>query len=591
MTYALLAALLPLPMALAQAPADAEDAAADTDNAATESAGDGESESPAAVLAALRQQLDGLDQSIKTLQEQAELNREEIAGQSERLDAELKRMDPIALRLDSLSQQLEQAQELLEKHETRIEDNSVQLYETLMGIDDIQQSLTELSARLQRQAAAPQPAATGPATTEPAQGQSQGEVAPEAAGERADTGMSLLPLALGLLLPAGILLYPLGRSLGARRASVSASALGGPSAAGLLLALVGAILGFALVGIGIRNGTSLGGIMGMPFSFLPELFALSPDAPLPAVAGPLLAQLPLVVAMAALAAVTAGTRLTGPGGLLLGLGIGALLLPLFGHWSGAAAAPGSPGAGWLAGLGFSDTGGVVGSALVGGAAALGLALGLGRERVVRPPEKSAGDTGHEPALLVVAVLLIWVGWLEPRLAAAPDDAIALVLASWAAAAGALAAAALFYALFRAGSDRLEAVTAALLAGIVAAPAGAAPSGMAVPLIFGALVGLLHGLIARALERGDGRRELAAAFAIGGLAAALAPALVGPDGFLFVPVAEDLPIQLLGAAVALVLGGGGGLCLGLLLRLLPGLLVRPRLDARREPSPAAAAPAA
>jgi hypothetical protein len=563
--WVLLAALLPVPVGLAQAPEDDPSAGAESAESAEPS--------PEEVLATLRQQLNGMDQGIKTLQEQTAQNRAAIAGQSERLDAEMKRMDPISLRLDSLSKQLEQAQDLLEAHEARIEDNSVKLYETLMGIDDNQQSMTTLQVQIQRTERSVQAA-----LAEPAAGQPEAAGAPETADERGDADVSLLPFALGLLLPAGILLYPMARS----RTSAPAAAPAGAPPGGLLLALVGAVLGFVLVGIGIRDGASLGGIMGTPLAFLPELFALSPDAPPPAVAAPLLAQLPLVAAMAVLAAVTVGTRLTAVGGLLVGLAVGALLLPLFGHWSGAAA-------GWLAALGFTDSGAVVGTALVGGGAALGLAFGLGRAGVGRSRDQAADGPGREPALLVVAVLLIWIGWLEPQVAAAPDAATALVLASWAAAAGALVVAALFNALLRGGAGRLDALPAALLAGIIAAPAAAA-SGMAVPLIFGALVGLLHGLLARALQGADPARELAAGFAIAGLAAALAPALVGPDGFLFVPVAEALPVQLLGAGAALVLGLGGGLSMGLLLRLLPGLLSRRPIDVAPAPSPAAAAAA-
>jgi hypothetical protein len=556
-TWVLLAVLLPVPLGFAQAPEDDPSAGAESAESAEPS--------PEEALATLQQHLNGMDQGIKTLQEQTAQNREAIAGQSERLDAEMKRMDPIALRLDSLSKQLEQAQDLLEAHEARIEDNSVKLYETLMGIDDNAQSMAALQAQIQRTERSVQAAAA-----EPAAGQPDAAGAPETADERGDADASLLPFALGLLLPAGILLYPMARS---RTAPAAAPG-------GLLLALVGAVLGFVLLGIGIRDGASAGGIMGTPFAFLPELFALSPDAPTPAVAAPLLAQLPLVAAMAVLAAVTVGTRLTAVGGLLVGLAVGALLLPLFGHWSGAVA-------GWLAVLGFTDNGAVVGTALVGGGAALGLTFGLGRAGAGRSRDQAAEGPGREPALLVVAVLLMWIGWLEPRLAAAPDAATALVLASWAAAAGALAVAALFNALLRGGAGRLDALPAALLAGIVAAPAAASPSGLAVALIFGALVGLLHGLLARALQGGDAARELAAAFAIAGFAAALAPALVGPDGFLFVPVAQDLPVQLLGAGAALVLGLGGGLSLGLLLRLLPGLLSRRSVDAAPAPTPAAA----
>ncbi|MBK1633724.1 hypothetical protein CKO31_23870 [Thiohalocapsa halophila] len=589
----LLVMLLPLPAGFAQAPTADASAAGDNGGAGGEGAAAPATPSPEELLASLQQQLDGLDQGLKTLEEQIALNREEIAGQSERLDAEMKRMDPIAVRLDSLSQRLEQTQKMLEEHETRIEDNSVRLFETLMGIDDTEQSVAALRAQLQRLERNVQARAAREADDRPGAGAAAG--APDA---RQEGGAALLPFALGLLLPAGILLYPAAR---ARRAQPSrgppaastppgtleSGAGNAAPAAGLLLALTGAVLGFALVGIGIRDGASLGGILGAPFAFLPQLLALSPEARLPVVAEPLLARLPLVAAMALLAAVTVGSRLTALGGLLVGLAVGALLLPLFGHWSGAGAASGDPAPGWLAGLGFTDTGAVAGTALVGGGAALGLAFGMGRARAGPPRERLAGGLGREPALPVVAVLLIWIGWLEPRIAATPEAGVALVLASWAAAAGALLVATLFSALLRGDAERWDGLPAALLAGILAAPAAAA-SGLAVPLIFGALVALLHGLLARALQGGDTHRELAAAFAVAGLAAALAPALVGPDGFLFAPVAEDLPVQALGAGVALVVGVGGGLCLGLLLRLLPGLLSRRPADAVTERAPQAAA---
>lgn len=582
--WLLLAVLLPPQVGFAQAPAADAGAAGETggEAGAGTDAAEPSTPSPQEILATLQQQLDGLDQGVKTLGEQMELNREEIAGQSERLDAEMKRMDPIAVRLDSLSQQLEQTQILLEEHETRIEDNSVKLYETLMGIGDTEQSLAALRTELQRVERTAQTAATRSTDAQPAGGGASAATA--AAAPNGDA--SLLPFALGLLLPAGILLYPAARSRQAHAINAPTAGPNGAPVAGLLLAFLGAVLGFALMGIGMRDGASLGGVMGMPFAFLPQLFALSPEAELPAVAEQLLAQLPLVAGMALLAAVTVGRRLTALGGLLVGLAVGALLLPLFGHWSSAAAAGGAEASGWLARLGFIDAGAVASTALVGGGTALGISFGSAGADAGQSREPVAGSLGREPALLLVSVLLIWIGWVEPRVAAAPDAAMALVLASWASAAGALLVATLLNALLRGGAGRFESLPAALLAGIVAAPA-ATQSGLAVALIFGALVALLYGLLAPALQPGPKDRELAAAFAVAGLAAALAPVLVGPDGFLFVPVAEDLPVQALGAGAALVLGVGGGLCLGLLLRLLPGVLWRRAQDAVPDPAAVAA----
>ncbi|MCG6939643.1 MAG: hypothetical protein LJE69_00125 [Thiohalocapsa sp.] len=564
-------------LALAASPRAAVAAAATAAEGAADEAS--AEPSPEEVLNGLAQQVDGLDQGLKTQQEQIEGNRQAIAQQGERLDAELKRMDPMSLRLDSLAQQLEQAQAQLEKHESRIEDNSVKLYETLMGSGDTAQAIDALRAKVQgleralRRASAAPPAVENGAETGAAD-------ATAAGGERARA--ALLPAALGLLLPAGILLYAVARAGWPAAAGVPAAAR--MSAPALLLALGGAALGFMVLGVGIRDGASSGGLLGAPLAFLPALFRLSPDAGLPDIAGALLEQLPLVVAMALLVAVTAGPRLSAAGGSLVGVVLGGLLLPLFGHWTALPAGGDAQAAGWLVRHGFSDSGGVVSAALVGGSAALGLALGLGRRAAGRP---DTGAAGHEPALLVVAVLLLWIGWLVPRLAAAEADAAAaLMLLSWASAVGAVMTSALFGALFRGGRGRLRGLPAALVAGVVAAPALGTQAGALTALIFGALVGLLHTLFAPLLQRRDTAAEPAAAFSIAGLCAALAPALVGPNGYLFMPVAEDLPMQLLGAGVASALGLGGGLLLGLALRLMPGLSSARAASAKRPQAEAA-----
>jgi protein-S-isoprenylcysteine O-methyltransferase Ste14 len=112
-------------------------------------------------------------------------------------------------------------------------------------------------------------------------------------------------------------------------------------------------------------------------------------------------------------------------------------------------------------------------ALVGGGAALGLALGTAQ--APRGRGAVAAEAGADPGqiLLAVAVLLLWVGWLEPRLLDADAEAAAaLVLLSWAAAVGAALVGALFGAVFRGGGGRLE----ALMPRWGKAVAGGPPSG-------------------------------------------------------------------------------------------------------------------
>lgn len=497
----------------------------------------------------LKLELDDLAQRLATLGEAVTGNREAIAQQADRLDAEGKRVDTLALGLDSLERQLEQAQALLETHETRIEENAVRLFETLMTIGEIRQAVSALQSPRQRGTRAP-------VSPPPATERDASDGAEESNRVIASSGLPS-PLPLGLLLSVGVLLYP-----AARRAPAGPTAE--PTAAGttapvLLLALTGAVLGFMLLGFGIRAGSGLAGVFGMSVEVLSALLQAAPDAGVPEFAAPLLAQLPSVVAVALLAAVTAGSRLSAVGGLLVGLLLGALLLPLFGHWSGTPGLGEAQGTGWLLGLGFDDRGEVVASALVGGGAALGLALGLGAPpRATMAPPKST--------LCTIAVLLLWVGWLAPRVAGAQGPpAAAVLLLSCTAALGALLISALYGALFRGGPRRLQGLPAALVAAVIAAPAVDAEAGLLAALLLGALVGLLHAVLAPPLERLDTALELPVAFCIGGIAAALAPALVGPEGFLFMPVVTALPAQLIGAGVALALGLTGGWLLGRLLR--------------------------
>lgn len=515
-----------------------------------------------------------LVQSIKVLQEQIEGNLETATTETERLDAELRRMDPMALLIDSLTKQMKQAQKLLDKHETRIEDNSMKLYEMLMGISDTTQTLAMLRTDMRRvERSAQKATAVAVATQE------------EAA--RTDTEF-LWPFALGLLLPAGILLYPAGgvgqpRDKTSVAASIASSDQEAP--ARILLALAGAVLGFMLFGIGIISGASLGGVLGAPFEFLPALLRLSPENVLPTEVLLLLQQLPLVVAMTLLAISVAGQRLSTSGSFLTGLFLGGLLLPLFGHWSNFPGANSEMAVGWLTRRGFSDSGGVVTSALVGGSAALGLRFFTGRASAMQTNSAIA----REPTLLLLAVLLLWVGWQASQLSGVEsDNARALMLISWASVVGALVTSALLNGMFRSGSSHLWGLPAALTAGAIVAPAAGAQASLAVALLFGVLAGLLHGLLAPTLHRLDGATELAATFTIAGIVAALAPALVGPESFLFSPVSGSLSVQLFGTASALALGVGGGLLLGWLLQRLPGATQRPSVEAEQDAATESAA---
>ncbi len=163
--------------------------------------------------------------------------------------------------------------------------------------------------------------------------------------------------------------------------------------------------------------------------------------------------------------------------------------PLFAHWVW--------GGGWLAQLGFVDSGGASAIQTVGGLTALSIAWILGPRRGKFSSEGvPAALPGHNAVLVLLGCFLAWLGWLGLNGAGAilftgvevARVALVAVNTTLAASSAALAAAAITRARF--GKTDASLCANGWVAGLVAASAGCAVIRPAAAVIVGLIAGAL-----------------------------------------------------------------------------------------------------
>lgn len=512
---------------------------------------------PPSPLEVFGQRLGGIDEQLKSQQTAIEGAQKTLTDLDTRLNEGLARIDPLSVRLDGLAEELKRADQQLEEHEARLEENGIKLFETLMGIGQSEELLRTLQARLDalsRRSPLGLPRAAPAATA---------TSATDAAMPVRHEFNPLTALLLGLGLPAGAILF-LGRS-------AVPQSRGNAISNGLLPWLVGS-LAYGLIGIGLMLGASVFGLIGQPLAVLSDLWSSGAAQGFSELVRTLSLQLPLA-GFAALLLCSASLGRLGAGACLLAaLVMGALLYPLVGHWtlfaSGAdtAAQP----IGWLAAAGVHDTGRALELAVLGGAASLALAWGLGSARPAVVALDKQNDT--DSTRKAVGALLLWAAWLAAvmTLSATPAAAPWLALAAMIAAAGALVAVVLAGLVRREARDWEPELAGGLLVGVLAAAVAYPVAGMLTMLLLGLLGGAVYALFIDRVRRRLGMSaDLALAFALGGGLGVLTPGLFGPEGLLVTGVPDSLARQALGLAVVLTLALLAGLLLARLLRGLPG----------------------
>jgi Amt family ammonium transporter len=210
-----------------------------------------------------------------------------------------------------------------------------------------------------------------------------------------------------------------------------------------------------------------------------------------------------------------------------------LTFPLFAHWAW--------GTGWLAGLGFVDSGGGAAIHAAGGMSALAVAWILGPRRGKYGREGApAAFPGHHAVLLLLGCFLAWIGWLGFDCAGAllhagmqPARAVqAAVNTTLSAAAAGLSAASVTRLRFRKTDASLTAN--GWTAGLVAASAGCASMRPSGAVLVGMVAGVLAIFAIETLELRLFVDDPAGAIAVHGIAGiwgVMAVALLGSGSWL------------------------------------------------------------
>ncbi len=491
-------------------------------------------------LRGLEQQVEELGAGLKTLGEALELNSLAIVDNTERLDAGIKRIDQITLPLGSTVEQTQQHAVTLDKHEKHLKDNSVKLYETLLNVEEAQQSI-EATRKLVHD-------------TQPEEHEQDASNSTYAGAD----SQLLLSLPLCLLVPLGVLLHHggfLGAAASANNRTTSSSVHPGPTA-WVVAAWVGAGLGFYLLGFGIMFGTSLSSWVGTPLHFFADLLQKAPAGIKPELLTVLMPQVLLAGIAGVIVCSAVPDRLPPLGHLITALLVGGIIYPLFGHWASAEQLL-SDNEGWLSAVGFMSSGGASGVALLAGVAGLSLANGLRRSGAAAQQEQHASELTR---WATPGLLLLWVAWYGVILATSIGELpiAPLLLATYLTSVGAGVAALVINRLFSTDPRWEQRLAGAALVGTIAASGAHTTASATELMLLGLLAGGLHTFALHLLRPRLGRSsELAGSVAVGGLLGTLGPTLFGPDGFLFVPSVDRILPQLLGIGAALVLAGVAG----------------------------------
>ena len=168
----------------------------------------------------------------------------------------------------------------------------------------------------------------------------------------------------------------------------------------------------------------------------------------------------------------------------------ALIYPVFGSWAWGSLLNGS---GWLEGLGFVDFAGSTVVHSVGGWAALAGAIVLGpRLGKYGKNGKVKAIPGHNIPLAALGVFILWLGWFGfnpgSTTAGSTDIAMIFVNTNLAAAAGAVAAMIVSWAIFK--KPEIGMSLNGALAGLVGITAGCANVSPSSSVLIGLIAGIL-----------------------------------------------------------------------------------------------------
>lgn len=413
-----------------------------------------------------------------------------------------------------------------------IEDNSIRLYEILLKISSVGEQIERFST-----------------TLENVQNKSYVEEIKE------DFAVNIHRL-WGLLSIILVFFAPLAFVISNNRNQDNLLTDGIQQHQGVLLACLSVFLGYFGLGFGLMYGTSSSGLIGISNYLMADQNTLSElQANFPFIDF-MLYQTGFAMLAAMIVYIAVGRQLSSVQHVMLALFVGAVLIPVFGHWVWGSHFV-TDNKGWLEGIGFIDQGGAIVINAIAAWFAFVLVLKL---RHSEPPPSQANEESDDPVYSTSAILVLWLSWLGFTAGNLPisDEQISSVMLNvgLSGSAGGLAAY-LHYVFFQGNKSQIAHGLGGFVTGLVAIAACAQSVTFPEAIVIGASAGLLQNVAYDALRKSYLKQiwqkraaYLIAIHGVGGIWGALCVALLGSGGTFSAPDILQFIIQLKGIAAAL-----------------------------------------
>ncbi len=326
---------------------------------------------------------------------------------------------------------------------------------------------------------------------------------------------------------------------------------------GMLLATLGVFLGYFVLGFGLMYGQTMGGWIGFPAHLLEGITTDAGTAPNFSFTEFVLYKTGFAMLGALIVYVAIGSQLTSAGHMLMALFVGAILIPIYGHWvtSGHFI---STNQGWLEGAGFVDQAGAMTINTVAGWFAFIITWRM-KPRIQQASAPRSKKKADDPVYSSSATLLLWLSWWGFTTGTLPisSDEISNVMlnAGLAASAGGMTAF-LQYVFFNADKGSVARGLGGFVSGLVAIAACAQSVTFIEAAFIGAVAGLLQNLAYSILRRHFLKQDwqvqaayLVAIHGVAGIWGALCYALLGSGGSFGTPNFIQLGTQIQGIAAA------------------------------------------
>lgn len=441
-------------------------------------------------------------------------------------------IEEVSQRLIGLDRDIKANTDDMGSQKTQIEDNSIRLYELLLNISDINDRIQDYATELENSEAVNQ----------------KNEIKKSVA-----TDLNRLWLLLSTVL---VFFTPLAFVISANRNDPHSD--NSEQHQGMILACMGVFLGYFVLGFGLMYGETVSGWIGIPTHLLNGITSEDGAATNFRFTEFVVYKMGFEMLAALIVYVAIGRRIPSSGHIFLALFVGAILIPIYGHWvsSGHYLPLNS---GWLESIGFIDQAGAMTINTVAGWFSLVLVWKLGK---ANPLPTSPIAPQDQPVYSSSATILLWLSWMGFTTGTLPisSEQISSVMlnVSLAASAGGISAFFHYVIFHNQDKSRIARGLGGFVSGLVAIAACAGSVTYAEAAFIGLISGLLqnvaYSFLRRSFLKQDWQVPAAYLFAIHGVAGiwgALCLALLGSLGNFQQPNFVQLGIQVQGVTVAVI----------------------------------------